>query len=157
MVLTFDDGYKDNIDNALPILKKYGFKATVYVITDSIGQDRYMNWDDLKNLKNNGWAIGSHTQTHPDLTQINIDNVKDQLERSKQTLEKKLKIKINDFCYPSGKYNDNIINEVKNTGYNDAVTTKPGSKNNIDHKYELNRIRINSDTSIDSFKVMMRI
>jgi hypothetical protein len=65
VVLTFDDGYTDNIDEAMPILNKYGFKATLFIITEMVGTDRYMSWNQIKTLKNNNWDLGGHTLNHP--------------------------------------------------------------------------------------------
>lgn len=68
VILTFDDGYEDNYTEMLPILEEYGMKATVYVITNQIGQPGYLTWDQLRAMQVRGIEIGSHTANHDPLT-----------------------------------------------------------------------------------------
>ena len=118
IIITFDDGYKDVLVNALPILKKYDFKATCFFVTNLIGQDNSwdsnkknfskketMNFNDINNWISSGMHIGSHSHNHLDLTKISEKNLLNELEFSKKILEDKFNT-INDiFCYPYGKVN----------------------------------------------------
>ena len=135
IIITFDDGYKDVFINALPILKKYNFKATCFFVTNLIGQEN--NWDikkknflrkeimstnDISHWISSGMNIGSHSHNHIDLTKISKQNLLNELEFSKKILEDKFNNISNIFCYPYGKVNKNVYALTKKI-YNKAVTT----------------------------------
>jgi len=151
IVLTFDDGYKDIITNAYPILHKYNYTATVYIISDFAGRDDYLNWDDIRTLKNSGWEIGSHTVSHYDLTRIPLDQAQSEITQSKAKIETELGITISSFCYPSGKYNADIIKLVQQAGYQNSTTTKAGRSNAQQSAFELKRVRIGGSETIEHF------
>lgn len=151
-IITFDDGYKDVIENAYPVLNKYGFKATVFIITSFVGKDGYLTWDDIKFLQKEGWAVGSHTISHPDLVAISKERAEKEIAQSKKILEDELKIPIDYFCYPAGKFNQDIVDIVKKAGYKGATTTIYGKENKIEETYQLKRVRINGPDNLTSFK-----
>jgi peptidoglycan/xylan/chitin deacetylase (PgdA/CDA1 family) len=151
VAITIDDGYKDNITNALPILKSFGYKATLYVITNDVGKPDYLTWDDINTLKNAGWEIGSHTLTHPDLSILSQASAKNQIFESKQILETKLNIVVSSFCYPSGKYNTETLSLVKQANYLYAVNTKIGKTHSLSDPFQLTRIRVHGPETLTSF------
>jgi len=134
IVLTFDDGYQDAYAQALPILKKYGFIGTFYIIRGYVGGGNYLNQAQIDELANAGMEIGSHSMTHPDLSTVNFDEAKNQILNSKSGAIS--------FCYPSGKYNDQIISLVKEAGYTSATTTHMGVADQNSNLFELPRIRV---------------
>jgi len=129
VVITFDDAYQSVYLYALPILKKYNFKTTVFVITDYIG--RYNTWDvnlgkrqflhtsieELKEFLDNGFEIASHSRSHPDLINIPLSKAREELAESKVFLEKKLNTNVNYISYPFGRANSDIIEITKEIGY----------------------------------------
>lgn len=123
MALTFDDGYMDAYTAALPILQRYGFSGTFYIVGDFIGQPGYMGWNELKVLRDAGMEIGSHSISHPDLTQLDLETLNHQLLQSKALLEEHLQIRVTSFCYPAGKYNAEVEEQVRLAGYENATTT----------------------------------
>lgn len=125
-LITFDDGYVDNYTAAFPILDKYGFTATVFMITSYINADGYMSWQQLKELTAKGWEIESHTANHPYLTKVNTSTLLSELSSSKALLEKELGRSVKFFAYPYGELNDNVVQALKDTGYMMAVTTERG-------------------------------
>ena len=150
-VLTFDDGYDDNYTYAFPILKKYGFPAVFFIPTDLINTHGFMTWDQLKVMAEDGMEIGSHTRAHIYLpTYPSFDRVKDEIAGSKKVLEERLGIKINYFCYPSGGFDEEIKNLLKEAGYKGACTTNRGSNRFNKDVYELKRIRM-KDNNTNSF------
>ena len=151
VALTFDDGYIDIYQNAYPMMEKLGFQGTVFAITDLVGTPGYMNWDNLKTLQKAGWSIESHTVSHPDLANLSNDQANYQIVESKKIIEKELGAKVNFFCYPSGKYNNETVVLLKAAGYKGAVTTQYGTENSVYNLFELQRIRINGGTSLNSF------
>jgi len=134
IILTFDDGYRDAYTEALPILKKYGFIGTFFIIRDLVGRNNRMSQKQIDELQNEGFEIGAHTLRHPDLSKISINEQRKQIFDSKEGADT--------FCYPSGKYNDETISLVKEAGYMAAVTTKIGVVNETSNLYELPRVRI---------------
>jgi len=102
VVITFDDGFKDNYTVAYPLLYKYDLPATFFVTTGFIGRKGYMSWKDLKELRDVGFEIGSHTVTHPRLSSLPPQKIDEELRISKEVLEEKLDMEVNLFSAPYG-------------------------------------------------------
>lgn len=152
IIITFDDGYKDAYTNAFPILQKHQMKATFYIITTYVdnNNDRYINWDEIYQLKDAGMNIGSHTITHPSLDKSYDDRLEKEVVESKKIIEEKIGVPISDFCYPSGKYDERTINKLKETGYKTAVTVHNGIADQNSNLFELPRIRMTNNTNLKS-------
>lgn len=142
VILTFDDGYRDNYQYVYPLLQKYGFHGTFFIIPNLAGLPDYMTWDMIRELRDAGNTIGSHTLTHPSLPALTKDAAWQQINGSKQKLEAELGQKILFFDYPSGEFTARVEQQVKEAGYAAAVSTIPGNVNSFDTLYELRRIRI---------------
>ncbi len=142
IILTFDDGYEDFYTDAFPILKKYKFKSTIYIVSGFIDRDGYLSKSQLDEIAKSGLVeIGDHTVTHPDLKHIPLLQVKKQILESKKIIEDMFNIKIETFAYPGGSYNDDVVNAVHEAGYTVAVTTKPGITIYRDQLLTVHRIR----------------
>lgn len=152
VVLTFDDGYKDNYENAYPILKKYGFKATLFVITNCLNTGEYLTTDQIKELDKNGFNIESHTANHETLTKLSYDKQYDTISKSKEKLEKLLNKQIKYIAYPCGKYNNDTIKAVKNAGYSMAVTTDGRWSDKSNGIFTLDRVFISGFHNLTTFK-----
>ena len=148
VVLTFDDGNKDNFTHAFPILKKYNFCATMFVIIDELGrpQGDKMSWQDLLVMRDSGLIdIGSHTLGPEPLIDITSEEeVKRQIFESKKILEERLGQPVIAFSYPQGRFTPLIKEWVKEAGYQVAVVTNPGKKLPNDDVLALKRLRISS-------------
>lgn len=127
MMINFDDGYGDNITNALPILKKHGYRATFFIATNLVGHKVYMTWEELKEIVNAGMEIGGHTAWHPNLTKSSDEKLIYELTASKEAIEKKLGVSVSAFAYPFGKYDDRVIAAVKKSGYSIARSFSTGN------------------------------
>lgn len=158
VVITFDDGYRDNYDNAFPILKKYNMKATVFMITDSVdNSDDKLSSKQLKEMQENGVDIESHTSNHVELNTESSEKQKEVLLKSKQYLDKLLNKDTKYLCYPVGKYNEATLKAAQETGYKLAFTTKPGFSKVSDGMYTLHRVRINASYGLSNFKALVEI
>tara|TARA_B100000787_G_C16181151_1_gene291890 strand:+ start:797 stop:1519 length:723 start_codon:yes stop_codon:yes gene_type:complete len=156
--ITFDDGYQNNLINAAPILIKYNFSATCYIVNNEIGlsntwdlkkgitQRPLMNESEITEWLNLGMDIGAHTNTHADLTNISLTKLQEEIKGSKEDLEKKFNIKVKDFCYPFGSFNESVCNMVKESGFLSATTMIRGKASDKSDHYKLPRIPVNHRT-----------
>ena len=120
VVLTFDDGWKNQYEFAVPILKEFGYTATFYIITGSTDGKTYMSWENIKELDKAGMDIESHTVTHANLTKVDEVKAREELENSKKTLEEKLGHSISMLAYPYYGNNAAVQKLVADAGYTSA-------------------------------------
>jgi peptidoglycan/xylan/chitin deacetylase (PgdA/CDA1 family)/predicted small lipoprotein YifL len=153
IVITLDDGYEDNYTSAFPVLKKYGLKATVFMITCSIDADpNCLTSAQLKEMDKAGIEIESHTVTHRDLDTLSYEEQLSELKDSKAALEKLLGRTVDYVAYPEGKYNDNTVKAVAAAGYKMAFTTNGRWSDKSDGILTLDRVYISTFHSMDVFK-----
>jgi len=148
VVITFDDGYRDNFTNAFPILKKYNFKATIFVIVNRFDNDwsvhrkvknsnivnkiEKLTDSDIKELLDSGnIEIGAHTINHKNFKNISQDEKRVEIVESKKALEERFNISCKTFSYPFGIYDDKDEKLVEDIGFIGAVTTQ---KRKVDFK-----------------------
>ena len=136
IVITIDDGHRSAYDIAYPILKRYGLTATFFVYTDSISIDKItLTWDQLKQIKADGFEVGSFTLSHRDLTKKKekednpayMTRIKRELLLSKQIIDKKLSQNTIYLAFPFGQYNQSLLNISDQVGYKLAFSMQPGS------------------------------
>ncbi len=107
VILTFDDGYDDNYTNLFPLLKKYNMKATIFMITGSIGANHYLTADQIKEMDQSGLvSFQSHTVSHPDLGKCTAEELDAEMQNSKATLARLTGKEPFVLCYPMGKWSD---------------------------------------------------
>ncbi len=142
IMITFDDGYEDNYQYAYPILKKYGFTGTIFIITSLVGQKNYLTWEQIKEMKADGMDFQSHTVTHKSMTELTEQQLRDELVNSKKTLDEQLGQDTQFLAYPTGTYNLYIAKLVKDAGYKAAFTIKYGNVDSASNLYALERVPI---------------
>jgi peptidoglycan/xylan/chitin deacetylase (PgdA/CDA1 family) len=120
-LLTIDDGNLDNYTNAFPIMQKYGFTGVLYIVGNYIGAQGYMNVDQILEMHNAGWEVGSHSMNHLDLTKLEPDALRYEIVESRTFLEEKLGVPVLTFAYPFGLYNDAAVDYIKFAGYIGAM------------------------------------
>jgi len=147
-VLTFDDGHLDNYVNAYPILKKYGLKATMFVIVDSLDKPNFVTKEQIIEMDNSGLiTIGSHTLGHRHLPSIKSeDEIRKEIYLSKSKLGMILGKPVNCFSYPIGGFNKEIRQMVIDAGYKVAVSTSPGFTYPNDDLFAIKRVRISQSS-----------
>lgn len=140
--LTFDDGQIDNYDPGLAILTEAGQRATFFIITDrSLTRNAaYVGPSQMREMLAAGMSIGSHTVSHPRLSQLTREQVRHELRTSKAQLEDCLGVEITSLCYPYGDYNAMVAEEAREAGYALAVTTCRGNRNTAHQRHELLRV-----------------
>lgn len=138
VVITLDDGYADNLDAALPLLQKFGFSATVYMVSGAIGQfnawdaerlairKRLMTAPELRQWSEGGMEVGAHTRNHPRLTRCDDAALQDEVRGSRMELEDVTGVAVTQFCYPYGDVDDRVVAATRAAGYVAATTTRRG-------------------------------
>jgi peptidoglycan/xylan/chitin deacetylase (PgdA/CDA1 family) len=150
VVITFDDGYQSFFDEALPMLDRYDFPSTVFVVSDRIGATadwldgsppgpRLMDAATLRRLARYRVEIGSHSRTHPRLSRIAPTGVADEVLNSKSALEDLLGRTVRYFCYPCGDYSPEVREAVEGAGYEGALTCIRGAANTAENPFEVPR------------------
>lgn len=150
VVLTFDDGYDDNFTFAKPILEKYGFRGTFFIISNKIGQAEYMNEEQIKELSQNN-EIGSHSYSHPSMVRLSDFYLEREMKTSKKDLQALIGKTVTSFCYPAGKYNDKAVSKLQEYDYKIAVTTEASTGSfDISQKLLVPRYRIAPAISLET-------
>lgn len=126
ILITFDDGYADNFTAAYPIMKEFGFTATVFMISGALDSPGYMSTSQIQELAADGWTIGAHTKNHEHLPQLDGARQTQEIAGSKTVLEQKLGRAVTLFAYPFGEYNGQVEKTVRNGGFTLAFTTERG-------------------------------
>ncbi|CAM8655382.1 CDA1 Predicted xylanase/chitin deacetylase [Comamonadaceae bacterium] len=151
--ITFDDGYQNNLIQALPVLKSNGFTATCYGVSSMIGgtnawdegkvkQKPLMTQQDWLAWQGAGMDVGSHTQTHANLNELTDEAARHQIVRSKDELQQALGAEVRHFCYPYGWFRPEHEEMVRNAGYITATSTRRGRAQAGDNPYALKRIMV---------------
>jgi peptidoglycan/xylan/chitin deacetylase (PgdA/CDA1 family) len=166
--ITFDDGYEDNFTNAFPVLKKYNFKSTIYLVPNY----EYNSWENFKNKKfdkllskeqiikmmESGLIeFGSHTLHHKNLLTISKDEAYEDMIKSKILVEDITKNECKAFAYPYGKYDEELIQISEKIGYTNATVVKRGFFD-YDKLFEIKRVGIlGTESFLDFYLKITRI
>jgi peptidoglycan/xylan/chitin deacetylase (PgdA/CDA1 family) len=149
LAVTFDDAFRSVIERAFPIMEDLGVTGTVFVPTSYVGQASpmrwpgieqwigtshedelaCMSWEELKRLSDAGWEIASHTRTHPHLTQIADDQLRDELVESRREISERIGIPCRTIAYPFGDHDERVERAVREAGYEAAGGVRPGPRN----------------------------
>lgn len=142
LAVTFDDGFRSVLTLALPTLRRYGIPGTVFVPTRFVGTEEPMRWPgidqwldgchdaellpmswaELATLADAGWEVGSHTSSHPRLTQIDDASLEAELRESRETCERRLSRPCRSLAYPYGDHDGRVVRAARAAGYEVACT-----------------------------------
>lgn len=163
VVLTFDDGFTDFFINALPVLKRYGFSATLYISTAFIGQTSrwlqrerettrpVLTWDQLMEISRCGIECGAHSHSHSQLDILPSSVAYDEITRCKHILEDRLEQQVMSFAYPFGYYTKTVRELVQMAGYTSACAVKHALSSVATDPFALARLMVRPDTDVNAF------
>jgi peptidoglycan/xylan/chitin deacetylase (PgdA/CDA1 family) len=159
VVLTFDDGYGDFYNQALPLLKQYGHTATVFQTTGWVGvegtEKQMMDWRELSQVAEAGIEIGAHTHKHPQLDQLPDGELGEELYGPKRMLEDKLGMAVPGLAYPFGYSNAKVRRVAREAGYTYAFAVGNAMTARGSDIFALPRLTVRRSTTMEHFCAMV--
>ncbi|MGE5280658.1 MAG: polysaccharide deacetylase family protein [Deltaproteobacteria bacterium] len=165
VLLTFDDGYRDNYLNAYPFLKEFRLQATIFLTTGYIGTDHkrprykdvpwrrdYLDRGEIREMRSNGIGFGAHTATHPHLLGLDDKTIEAEVGSSRDFVAGELGMEKPAFSYPYGEFDDRIRRIVRESGFSSAYTVKPGVFHPGDDLFDIPRIGVSGTDTLDDFR-----
>jgi peptidoglycan/xylan/chitin deacetylase (PgdA/CDA1 family) len=163
VVITFDDGFHELLDHAIPTLVARGFTATFFLVAGLMGKSgRWLreeigteipliSWYAARELVAAGFQCGSHTMSHPRLSALSPSACRDELRDSRRLLEDELGCEVSHLAYPFGAFDDHVREIAAETGYRSACSTRRGLSEPVDDLLALRRISVYGHDSLVSF------
>ncbi len=152
VIITFDDGFLDAVEWAVPVLRSLGLTAMFFVVAGLIGKSSrwleaelgvefpLMSWDTVRRLRDAGFQIGSHTMTHPRLAELEEADCRSELVESKNLIENQLDEEIRHLAYPYGSFNEDVASMAAEAGYVSACTVRAGLSGAAEASHALSRV-----------------
>jgi peptidoglycan/xylan/chitin deacetylase (PgdA/CDA1 family) len=165
--ITFDDGYRNTLEHALPILKARGFTATCYAVSRKLGgcndwdaalgvpQKPLMTAAELAAWVAAGMEVGAHTRHHVDLSALPDDEARVEIEQSRGELENAIQAPVRHFCYPYGRFLPQHVDMVRTAGFATAVTVRRGRAEGADDLLQLPRVLVAQATHLAQFALKL--
>jgi peptidoglycan/xylan/chitin deacetylase (PgdA/CDA1 family) len=159
VILTFDDGYRDNYENAFPLLKERGMTATFFVVSDFIDEQRpeYLTWEMLREMHASGMSIESHGRNHVSLKGKDQDYLIWQALGSLETIQHELGVRPRFVSYPAGEYDQLTLDIFRSADYWAGMVTKQGATHSLDHPFEWVRVRVRGTTTADELARLLAL
>ena len=140
VVVSFDDGYLNQITNAAPALRALRWPAVLNLSLDRLGVAGGLKKAHVRTLVKRGWQVDAHSLTHRDLLEASDDELREEIAGSRAALKRELGITSDFFCYPFGHYDARVQAAVKAAGFKGATTTRPGAASRRSEAYALPRV-----------------
>jgi peptidoglycan/xylan/chitin deacetylase (PgdA/CDA1 family) len=157
VILTFDDGYVDAYANAFALLQDHHYTGTFFLVTKPIddGNPDFLSWDQVKEMHAAGMEIQPHSYDHPDLRNRSFDFLVYQILGPQQAIEERTGETCRFYAYPSGQYDQFVIDVLRSAGYWGAVLTEQGNTHTADDLFALRRVRIRGTDDLERFAVLV--
>lgn len=148
IIISFDDGWKNQYTVAFPLLKKFGMRATFFVISGVLDGDLYMTSENIKEMSDAGMEIGAHTKNHPYLDRLSAEIAREEITGSKTALQKIIGKPITTFAYPYGHFNNETAKIVEQSGFRTARNTFLGITSKKDNLFRLKSIEATENINL---------
>lgn len=169
IIISFDDGYLDNYENAFPLLARYGFTATFFVVTELAERatadlaapngfryaEHYATWPQLRKMAAARMDIECHARVHEDLTQNDDARLAWQVLGCREMIERELGYRPRIIAYPTGAYDQRVSNFFASDSYWAGVTTRQGNLHSSDGLFEIERLRIRNTTGVHQLALLL--
>jgi peptidoglycan/xylan/chitin deacetylase (PgdA/CDA1 family) len=164
VVITFDDGFQDCFEHAVPILCELRFTATFFLVASLVGKTSHwqmakrrvafalMDWTSVRALEIEGFRCESHTLTHPRLTDLSDGSCRGELSGSRQLLEDKIGREVRHLAYPFGSFDPRVQDIAADVGYLSACSVRQGLSSASDNIFELPRVPVTGEDTLETFK-----
>lgn len=153
VILTFDDGYADAYTHAFPLLSRYGFEGTFFLISGPIDAENpdFLSWDQVKEMHAAGMRFEPHSYDHPDMRGRDFDFLVFQILAPKEAIEARTGETCRFFAYPSGRYDQFVIDVLRSAHFWGGILTRQGATHTTDSLFTLRRIRVRGEEDLDAF------
>ena len=153
IILTFDDGYTNAYTNAFPLLQRYGFTGTFFLISEPMdaADPSFLSWAEVKEMYAAGMRFEPHSYNHPDMRNRDFDFVVFQILAPKEAIEARTGEPCRFFAYPAGRYDQFVIDVLRSAHFWGAVLTEQGATHTADDLFTLRRVRVHGGDDLGSF------
>lgn len=156
VVLSFDDGYASHAGAAMPVLRSRGWPGTLYLTLARLEHPDGLTRAQVRRMMAAGWEIGAHTATHPDLTQVDAERLRQELAEPREAIRREFGVAADHFAYPYGRSDATVAAAVRAAGYTTATTIRRGLASVRDDPFALDRVSVGERTPPSTLLLRIR-
>ncbi len=145
VVLSFDDGYRSQYTDALPVMKRRRWPGVLNLTTGALSGYPRLHRVHVRRMIAAGWQLDAHTVTHPDLTKVDDATLAEEVAGSRAAIRERFGVTAEFFCYPYGRFDARVAEAVRQAGFLGATTTRPGLASTDDDAFALDRVKASGD------------
>ena len=151
IILTFDDGNADVYTQAFPIMQRWGYTGTLYLVVKYLDQPGFLRSEQVQALLAAGWDVGSHSFSHPNLAELDGERLRREIDGSREELMRRFNSVVDSFAYPYGVFSRRALRWVARAGYRAAMGVGPFTRHRLEQRFYLARRPVEARHSLDDF------